>query len=239
MELNYDFMLKTFGLLFQGLPVTLSITIVALLVAAPFAFFLALARLRNTPYVQGPIKLYISLIRGIPMVIQILVVYSLLPSFLNYLFKELGIKYNIFDLNTIWYAYAVFIFSTIAVLSEVFRSALGSVSQGQLEAGLAMGMSTYHTYLRIIIPQALTVALPSLCNVTISLIKNTSLAFMMAVKDITAVGKIAASYGYNYVEAYIDVFFVYILVCTLTQLFFRFSEKHLGRYRQGVVPMGR
>ncbi|MGM9582855.1 MAG: amino acid ABC transporter permease [Phascolarctobacterium sp.] len=238
MELNYDFMLKTFGLLFQGLPVTLSITIVALLVAAPFAFFLALARLRNTPYVQGPIKLYISLIRGIPMVIQILVVYSLLPSLLNYLFKELGIKYNIFDLNTIWYAYAVFTFSTIAVLSEVFRSALGSVSQGQMEAGQAMGMSTYHTYLRIIIPQALTVALPSLCNVTISLIKNTSLAFMMAVKDITAVGKIAASYGYNYVEAYIDVFFFYILVCTLTQIFFRLSEKHFGRYRQGAVTTG-
>lgn len=70
---------------------------------------------------------YISLIRGIPMVIQILVIYGLLPSLLNYLFKELGIKYNIFDLNTIWYAYVIFIISTIAVLAEVFRSALGSV----------------------------------------------------------------------------------------------------------------
>lgn len=186
---------------------------------------------QNIPYVQGPIKIYISLIRGIPMVIQILVIYGLLPSLLNYLFKELGIKYNIFDLNTIWYAYVIFIISTIAVLAEVFRSALGSVPQGQLEAGWAMGISSFHTYLRIIIPQALTVALPSLCNVTISLIKNTSLAFMMAVKDITAVGKIAASYGYNYVEAYIDVFIVYIIVCTITQLLFRACEKHMGRYR--------
>ena len=134
-------------------------------------------------------------------------------------------------MNTIWYAYVIFIISTIAVLAEVFRSALGSVPQGQLEAGWAMGISSFHTYLRIIISQALTVALPSLCNVTISLIKNTSLAFMMAVKDITAVGKIAASYGYNYVEAYIDVFIVYIIVCTITQLLFRACEKHMGRYR--------
>ncbi len=238
MELNYDFMLKTFGLLFRGLPVTLSITIVALLVAAPFAFFIALARLKNTPYVQGPIKLYISLIRGIPVIIQILVIYSLLPSLLNYLFKEFGIKYNIFNLNTIWYAYIIFIISTIAVLSEVFRSALGSINKGQLEAGLSIGMSTFHTYTRVIIPQALTVALPALCNVTISLIKNTSLAFMMAVKDITAVGKIAASYGYNYVEAYIDVFIVYIIVCTLTQLLFRVCEKRVGRYRQPSVVVG-
>ena len=71
--------------------------------------------------------------------------------------------------------------------------------------------------------------MPSLCNVTISLIKNTSLAFMMAVKDITAVGKIAASYGYNYVEVYIDVFVVYIIVCTLDQFGFQLCERHFGR----------
>lgn len=102
-----------------------------------------------------------------------------------------------------------------------------------------MGVSSFQTYLRIIIPQALTVALPALCNVTINLIKNTSLAFMMAVKDVTAVGKIAASYGYNYVEAYIDVFIVYIIVCTLAQLFFHLCEKHFGRYRIGSVAAAR
>ena len=235
MELNYQFMLNTLGLLLRGVPATLSLTVVSLLVAAPFAFFMALARLRNTPYVQGPIKLYISLIRGVPVVIQILIIYSLLPSVLNVIFKELGIQYNIFDLNTIWYAYIIFTISTIAVLSEVFRSALGSVSAGQLEAGWAIGISTFHTYIRIIIPQALTVALPSLCNVTVNLLKNTSLAFMMAVKDVTAVGKIAASYGYNYVEAYIDVFFAYIVLCSLTQALFRLAEKRCGRYRRRTV----
>lgn len=235
MELNYQFMLNTLGLLLRGVPVTLSLTAVALLVAAPFAFFMALARLRNTPYVQGPIKLYISLIRGVPVVIQILIIYSLLPSVLNVIFKELGIQYNIFDLNTIWYAYIIFTISTIAVLSEVFRSALGSVSAGQLEAGWAIGISTFHTYIRIIIPQALTVALPSLCNVAVNLLKNTSLAFMMAVKDVTAVGKIAASYGYNYVEAYIDVFVAYIILCSLTQALFLLAENRCGRYRRRTV----
>lgn len=232
MELNYQFMLHTLGLLLQGVPVTLSLTAVALAAAAPFAFFIALARLRHTPYVQGPIKLYVSLMRGVPVVIQILLIYSVLPSLLNVIFKELGIRYNIFDLNTIWYAYIIFTISAIAVLSEVFRSALASVSAGQLEAGWAMGMSTFHTYVRIIIPQALTVALPSLCNVTVNLLKNTSLAFMMAVKDVTAVGKIAASYGYNYVEAYIDVFVAYIILCSLTQALFRLAENRCGRYRR-------
>lgn len=85
---------------------------------------------------------------------------------------------------------------------------------------------------RIIIPQALVVALPSLCNVTVSLLKNTSLAFLMAVKDITATGKIAASYGYNYVEAYLDVFLVYIIVCSLVQVLFHYTEGYLGRFRR-------
>ena len=74
---------------------------------------------------------------------------------------------------------------------------------------------------------------------TISLIKNTSLAFMMSVKDITAVGKIAASYVYNYVEAYIDVFVVYIIVCTLTQIGFQLCERHFGRYRQSAQSAGK
>ena len=74
---------------------------------------------------------------------------------------------------------------------------------------------------------------------TISLIKNTSLAFMMAVKDITAVGKIAASYGYNYVEAYIDVFVVYIISCTLAQIGFQLCERHFGRYRQSAQSVGK
>lgn len=231
MELNYNFMVNTFWLLLKAIPVSLKITCIVLVLSAPFAFTLALVMLKKVRYLKKLASVYVSMVRGVPMVIQILLFYSLLPSFLNYSFKRLGIGYNIFDLDTIWYAYAVFTFSTVAVLSEVFRSALKSVARGQMEAGLAAGMDPLWIYVRIIIPQALVVALPSICNAAVNLLKNTSLAFLMAVKDITAVGKIAASYGYNYVEAYIDVFFVYIIVCSLVQVAFKYSEKSLGRYR--------
>ena len=200
MELNYAFMVDTFGLLLRAIPVTFKLTAVTLLLATPFAFLLALARINAVPYAAKFASTYVSVMRGIPMVLQILLVYSLLPSLLNYLFKRAGIPYNIFDLDT-------------------------------MEAGLSVGMSPWTIYRRIMIPQALVTALPSLCNVTVTLIKNTSLAFMMAVQDITATGKIAASYGYNYVEAYLDVFLVYILVCSLVQMAFHISEKRLGRFR--------
>ena len=237
MELDYAFMVRTFGILLQAIPVTLKLTAVTLVLATPFAFLLALARIYTVPYVAKFASVYVSVMRGIPMVLQILLVYSLLPSLLNYLFKRAGIAYNIFDLDTIWYAYIIFTLGEIAVLSEVFRSALGSVGDGQIEAGLSVGMNRRTIYRRILIPQALVTAMPSLCNVTVTLLKNTSLAFMMAVQDITATGKIAASYGYNYVEA-LDVFLVYIIVCSLVQIAFRISEKHLGRFRHASQTSG-
>lgn len=232
MELNYDFMIQTFPAILKGIPVTLKITLVSLLVAAPVSFFMALIRIYQVNILRQLVRVYVSFVRGTPMVLQILVVYSLVPSLLNYLIKSLGWDFNVFEADPIFYAYVVFTLNTVALLSEVFRSALLSVNEGQIEAGLSVGMSLPQIYRRIIIPQAMVAALPNLCNLAVNLIKNTSLAFLMTVKDITATGKIAAAYGYNYIEAYVDVFVVYLVLCTLVQLLFSFAEKHVGAFRQ-------
>ena len=232
MELNYDFMLKTFWVVLKGVPVTLKITLVSLLVAAPVSFFMALVRIYKVNVFKELVQVYVSFIRGTPIVLQILVVYSLVPSLLNYAIKYFGGQYNIFEIDPILYAYIVFTLSTIALLSEVFRSALLGINEGQIEAGLSVGLSLLQVYVRIVIPQAMVAALPNLCNLAVNLIKNTSLAFLMTVKDITATGKIAASYGYNYIEAYVDVFLVYLLLFTVVQLLFRFAEEHVGAFRQ-------
>ncbi len=124
--------------------------------------------------------------------------------------------------------------NNIATLSEVFRSALLTINKGQIEAGLTSGLTFSQVYRRIIIPQALTVALPNLCTATVNLIKNTSLAFMMTVKDIMAVAKIEASFGYNYIEAYLDIFVIYIIVCSVVQYLFKVAEKRVCVYKKGV-----
>lgn len=232
MELNYDFMWKTFSVILAGIPVTLEITLVSLLVAAPFSFFMALARIYEVKVLKDMARLYISFIRGTPIVLQILVVYSLVPSLLNSLVKSLALNIKVFEVDPIFYAYVVFTINTAALLAEVFRSALLSVHEGQIEAGLSVGMTLPQIYVRIIIPQALVAALPNLCNLSVNLIKNTSLAFLMTVTDITAIGKIQASYGYNYIEAYIDVFLVYFILCSLAQWLFRLAEVRAGAFRQ-------
>jgi len=232
LELDLDFMQETFLLVWQGAGVTLALTALSLVLAAPTAFCFAVLRVRGQGIGGTIARLYVSFVRGTPLILQILLLYSLLPSLINALVKDLGLDINVFEAVDPFY-YAVFIFTvnTIALLTEAFRSALLAIPKGQFEAGLAGGLSAFQTYVHVIIPQALVVALPSIANITVNLIKGTSLAFLMTVKDIMAVGKIAASYGYNYIEAYLDVFFVYLVLCTIVQLLFAAAERRVGAFR--------
>ena len=225
-------MADTFFKIWSVSGTTRSLTVLSLLMAAPVAFYMAVLRIRGNSVGSGLTQAYISFVRGTPIVLQILLLYSLLPSFLNMLVKSMGSNFNVFDsIDPFWYAVVVFSLNTIALLAEVFRSALLSIPKGQLEAGVSIGLSEFQTYRKIIIPQAMVVALPAICNITVNLIKGTSLAFLMTVKDVLAIGKIAAAYDYNYIESYLDVFLVYIIVCTIVQLLYKFAEQHVGAFR--------
>jgi L-cystine transport system permease protein len=231
LEFNVEYLVNTFFLALSGIPITLGITVIALLVATPIGFFIAIHRIYNVRIAKQLAAVYVSFIRGTPIVLQILIIYSLLPSLLNLLVKGIGWNVNVFNINPILYACIVFSLNASAGLSEIFRSALLTVNKGQLEAAYATGMTTVQAYVRILIPQALVVALPNICTLTINLIKGTSLAFLMTVQDITAIAKVQASYGYNYVESYLDIFLIYIIVCATAQLLFTLVEKHLGSYK--------
>ncbi|MCQ2591312.1 MAG: amino acid ABC transporter permease [Treponema sp.] len=232
MFLDKAFMLKTFIICIKAIPTTLEITLVSLILAVLPAYGIAMARIKNKRISAKIGALYVSFMRGTPILLQILIVYSLMPSLLNSIIKTIHLKINIFEINPIVYAFIVFTLNTIATLSEVFRSALQTIDKGQYEAALTCGLTKAQAYIRIIIPQAIVFAVPNICNLTVTLIKNTSLAFMMTVKDITAVAKIEAAYSFNYIEAYLDIFVIYIIVCSVVQLIFKGIEKHFTK--QGV-----
>ena len=232
MKLNTEFIIEAFKASLLGIPVTLAITAVSLMISIPLALLMAVKKINSKGPVSFLINGYVSIIRSTPMVLQILLLYSLLPSLLNYLIRQvLKLDFNIFKIPAIYYAYAVFSLNTTAILSEVFRSALLTVDKGQLEAGLSVGLGKFRTYMRIIIPQALVVALPNICNVTVGLLKSSSLAFLMTVQDITAIAKLKAAYAYNYIEAYSVIFILYIILCTMVQLIFKYIEVQIYKRR--------
>ena len=224
--ISTEFLIRTFFLAMNGIPVTLKLTFVTLIISSLLGFFIALAKINGKKVSAGIFSVYVSLVRSTPVVLQILFLYSLLPSLLNYVINvKLNLNWNIFGINPIFYAYIIFTLNTTAILSEVFRSAILTVNKGQMEAALTSGLTKTQAYVRIIIPQAFRVALPNIANTTIGLMKSTSLAFMMTVKDITAIAKTEAAFGYNYIEAYLDIAVIYILLCTVLQIAFRFLEK--------------
>ena len=227
MQLDFSYLIKTFWLCVKAIPVTLEITIVSLMLALIPSLLIALVRIHHIKVLEQICRVFVSFIRGTPIVLQILIVYSIMPSLLNAFVKSAGWSLNVFEMNPVIYAFVVFGINSTATLSEVFRSAISSVDRGQLEAALSIGDTHFQAFRRVIFPQAIKSALPNLCSTTVILIKNTSLAFMMTVREITAVAKIEAAYGYNYVESYIDIFVIYIFVCLAVELVFRKIERRL------------
>ena len=223
MDLNY--IVNTFLVTLKGIPVTLIIMVVAILLSFIPALLLALGQIYKVRGVRTFSVVYLAFIRATPPILLILFFYSLFPSLLNQIFKSLGSQVDVFKFNPLYYAFIIYSLMTTGSLSEILRSAILTVDKGQLEAAQAIGLTNFQAYLRIIFPQALRSALPNLANLVINLVKGTSLVFVMTVKDITALAKIEASHSYQYSESYLVIFVIYLIICGLIQWIFRGLEK--------------
>ena len=235
--MDLDYIAKTFLETLKGVPTTLIIMIVAMVLSFGPALFLALGQIYKVKGVRTFSLVYLAFIRATPPILLILFFYSLFPSLLNQFLKSIGSNVDIFKLNPIYYAFIIYSLMTTGSLSEILRSAILTVDKGQLEAAQAIGLSNSQAYVRILFPQALRSALPNLANLVINIVKGTSLVFVMTIKDITAVARVEASYGYQYFESYFVIFLQYILICGLIQWGFSLLEKRYIRREQGqVVP---
>ena len=223
MDLNY--IVNTFLVTLKGIPVTLIIMVVAILLSFIPALLLALGQIYKVRCVRTFSVVYLAFIRATPPILLILFFYSLFPSLLNQIFKSLGSQVDVFKFNPLYYAFIIYSLMTIGSLSEILRSAILTVDKGQLEAAQAIGLRNFQAYRRIVFPQALRSALPNLANLVINLVKGTSLVFVMTVKDITALAKIEASHSYQYSESYLVIFVIYLIICGLIQWMFRGLEK--------------
>ncbi|MBV7509159.1 amino acid ABC transporter permease [Bacillus sp. sid0103] len=228
--MDYQFLVKTFFVALSGVPTALIITIFSLLIALPSGFLLALSRINRIPIISQFARVYVSFVRGTPVIVQIFIIFTSVPLILAPIFEKYHFKTSIYDINPIWYAFIVFSLNTTAILIEVFRSAIGTVSKGQLEAAYSVGLNNVQAFRRIIIPQILVVALPNICTATVNLIKATSLGYALSLKEITLRAQVAANVGYNYVEAYIDIFLVYLILCSLVEYLFKLYEKRLRKF---------
>lgn len=229
MNLSFDFMLHTFEAAIKAVPRTLSLALVPFGIGSVIAFFLAMAQINKVKFWGKFASFYVSLIQGTPAVVLVLLLYNTLPGQLAAFFKAIGSSFNVYrKIPGIAYAYFIFTLTAVGFLIEIFRSAIQAVDKGQLEAAYSVGLSKAQAYRRIILPQALKGAVPNICNLLVALVKNTSLAFMMTVKDLTQTAKLEAAINYRYAEAYIVILVIYIVICLLIEGGFKLLEKKLA-----------
>lgn len=231
MAWNVSFMYETFVGTLKAIPVTLSLTFIPLLISVPVAFLLAMAQWKRIRFWNAFAKGYVSFVRGIPTVVLVLLFFNTLPGQLAALLGLFGSSFNVYrQIPSIAYAYFIFAMTCTAALTEIFRGALSAIDKGQLEAAYAIGLNVPQAYVRIVFPQAVALAWPNLCNLVLTLVKNTSLAFLMTVKDITQTAKLAAAGNYCYAEAYTVILLLYLMICLLLEQGFRLAERSLRRY---------
>ncbi len=175
---------KIFLQLAGGMWVSIQIFVVTLAFSLPLGLLVSFGRMSKNPVIQAIVKFYISVMRGTPLMLQLMVVYFG-PYYL------FGIKVG--NGYRLWAAFIGFVINYAAYFAEIYRSGIQSMPVGQYEAAKLLGYTKSQTFFRIIFPQVVKRILPSVTNEVITLVKDTSLAFTISVLEMFAVAKALAS----------------------------------------------
>jgi polar amino acid transport system permease protein len=181
-----QYIAEHYGFVAEGVGVTIGISLASIAIASVLALFGALGRLSNNPIAQGISGLYVSFIRGTPLLIQIFLVYHALPQLGSQLralgYPQLG---GLLTLDAIPSGILALSVNYGAYMTEIFRAGIQSIAHGQSEAAEAIGMTRWQMLRRIILPQAVRIIIPDIGNQFIAMQKDSALVYVMGVWEIT------------------------------------------------------
>ncbi|MER9504761.1 ABC transporter permease [Mesorhizobium sp. M0579] len=207
--MDFAFFAEILPKLLAGLPLTLELAGTSILLGAILALALALAQRLRQPLIDWPIKGFVAVFRGTPLLVQIFLIYYGLGQFRPTL-QELGL-WGLFR-EPYWCAILALTLNTAAYGSEILRGAMQSVPSGQIEAAQAFGMTRLMTLRRIVLPIALRQALPSYGNEIILMVKGTSLASIVTLMEITGIAQGIISQTYRAMEVFICAGAIYLIL---------------------------
>lgn len=199
MLFSWDYFLEAFPKVLKGLPTTLGLTLIAAVFSLLLGTLLALLNYYKVPVAVQILKVWSSFIRGTPNVTQIFFFYYGLAR----------ISKLILNMSPVVATGVVMSLSMSAFMAESIRGALLSVDEGQREAAMSLGMTGFQMTTRIVIPQAVRVALPTLFNDMINLFKMSSLAFTIGIRDVMGNARIESAASFRFFETYAIVMIIY------------------------------
>ncbi|WP_027724577.1 amino acid ABC transporter permease [Tuberibacillus calidus] len=200
-----------------GLAFTIPLTLITFALGLILGFIIAIIRLFKIKVLKDIAYLYVWVIRGTPLLVQLFILFYGLPS--------IGLILDPFTAAVIG-----FTLNMGAYNSEIIRAAIDSIHKGQWEAAYSLGMTKAQAMRRIIIPQAMRVSIPPLSNSFISLVKDTSLAATITVGELFRKGQEIAATNYEPFWIYIEVAVIYLIFCTILNYFQSLMEKRTSRH---------
>ena len=230
MTFEFDTAVEAFAFILKHLPLTLFLPAVTLLIGIVLGSIIAIVRLRSNKLVNAVLAVVVSFFRSVPAILQVFIMYYSLPYLIAPILSVVtGSVVKPFDVSPYWTAYIFFIIYQTAYQSENIRGALLSVDRGQLEAALAVGLSYYQAYKRIILPQAFAVAMPSFFTYYLHGIKSLALLFTIKIVDIFAAADIFAALYSRRTEPYVADAIIYWLLCVVLTFVFNSWERRLSK----------
>ena len=201
-------------LLFQGLWLTLQVAAVSLVLALPLGVIVGLCRGSRDPGARLVAFLYVELIRGTPLLVQVFLWYFVIGK--------------VFDLASFGSAVGALSCFTASYIAEIVRAGIQSIDRGQMEAARSLGLSHFQAMRFVILPQALRRILPPLASEFIALVKDSSLASVAALKELTKKAQDIQSSSYLTFEPWITTAALYLVICVILSLGVRALERWLG-----------
>ncbi|ARW05415.1 amino acid ABC transporter permease [Bacillus atrophaeus] len=214
---NLKLAIESFPYVIKGIWYTLLISFVSMFAGTMLGLFISLARMSKFALLRWPARLYISFMRGVPILVILFILY--------FGFPYIGIEFS-----AVTAALLGFSLNSAAYIAEINRSSISSVDKGQWEAAASLGLSYWKTMRGIILPQSVRVALPPLANVLLDLIKASSLAAMITVPELLQHAKIIGGREFDYMTMYILTALIYWAICSVAAAFQNILEKKYAHY---------
>lgn len=198
----------------DGILVTFQVTIMAIILALILGLFTGLGRVSKNKFINGIASVYVEVIRGIPLLVQ-----------LFYIYFALGRIVNVPAMLSAVLAMAI---CYGAYMGEIYRAGIESIPKGQMEAARSLGMSHSQAMRHVILPQAFKTILPPIGNEFVALLKDSSLVSILAVSDLLRRGREFASESFTYFETYTMVALVYLIITLFLSKLISIMEERLG-----------
>ena len=219
MIIDFNLIIQYLPVLLQGLVVTLQIAGFGCCIGLILGTILALMQTSNNKVLRILVTAYVIIIRGTPMLIQIFCAYFLLP--------QIGIH-----IAALWTAIIAIGLNSAAYISQIIKSGISSIGTGQMEAAKVLGFSTADTIRYIVLPQALRTTLPALGNEFVTLIKDSALASLIGVGELTKQANFVKSKTFDAITVYFAVAILYLIVTSTISFFVARLEKRMNLHAQ-------